>query len=791
MDGSLYSTSDSSTQSFVQINEEDVEPRPPLTESQVIKCEIHDIRGEWPIKTESEFNTHLYDAGRVATIGIFGPHQSGKTTLVNSLSKRTISSTNVSASTIINEKLQRTVFVEAWQGYCRVSHNNASPSYATFFLDTPGHPQQLHESIYIWNRLKTAILVINISAGLQYDHIMYLNALEERLLALRKSSYKKLQFTCILAFSNIDKFCYEEVSRVRRRNTSQCCLIQYISLRIHLQIESIKASICKERPWLKTFLSHQTLLCYYNCMKKYCLTSNHIAFNSTVDSFTIFESIVTSLLNGTNFIPDESILCMLEHVNDQSPITVNSDTIKTLYVCCCPYKVYPSWSAYIFYTPSPLASTEIDWKHLLGRDFLGPLIEESDRSLKKLSIVPADTVFIMLIQLQSNDRLISCFVKNTQNNMFYPYTTHIQLPIALVSDTLQFSTYLPGFRLQPTSRPDIFEIRSRGEYTVNLFLSIFQLIVQKFLINKVPKQGQSTIKTLPLLPVLKKYLSHASQSPSQLKVYLDKSHSIISFTISILLREAPPPQTWGYKLGLQKRTELLSTMDPTVSVYHQIATLYATSSYTITDGTIHCEIVDANEGIVLLTSQLSHTGTLVDALKEAVRREEESSLICFHNLQIIVLDCKFYQKAQSIGLHTNTLLANAIASSKLHYMDAILYVQIFITIRLYHTKKEQSFLNDALEKLRCLLCSRRCTFATDPWIHMGHPIPSLATIFCYIPAGSALGLEMAIEHVIRCTSVNIYHDGQVYFTRAVNAMLDKDDLKGTVDAMKSRFSIFN
>lgn len=791
MTDSSYNTSDSSASSFVQINEEDVDLRPPAPESQAIKCEKHDAGEEWAIKAESEFNTQLYYAGRVATIGILGPHQSGKTSLINHLSRRAISFSHASASAAINRGLRRTVFIEAWRSYCKVSRNNASPSYVTFFIDTPGHPQQLPESISVCCRLKTIILMVNMCAGLQFDHTMYLNALEERLLTLHKQPHSPLQLTCILAFSNVDKFCYEVVSRVHRKNISQCCLVQYIALHLHLQIEFIKTSICRECPWLKDLLSHQILLCYYNCMKQYCLTSNQATDNSMTYSFTTLECIVDSLLNGTELIPESPAIYNPNYTVDQSPVTINSDTIKSLFICCCPYKLYAPWSAYIFYTPSILVSSEEGWRQLLGDNALGPLIEESDGSLRKLSAIPADTVFIILTPSQSGDDSISWLEEFNQSHTFYPYITHIQLPIKLAADALQLSIYFPGLSFQKTKRTDVLEVRARGEYIINLFLSIFHLVVQKFLANKLPQQGESAIKTLPLLPVLKKCISHAAQSPTQLKIYLDESRGLINLTISIVLRESPPPPAWGYKIGTQRRSDLLSTLDPTVSVYNQIATLYANRSYTFVDGTIQCDIVNASEGEIILTSQLTHLSTLIDALKEAIRKEEESSLIPFHNLQIIVLNCKCYQKAQHIHLHASTLFSNAIASSKLYYMEPILYAQMFITTGIYRTKKEQGFLSDALDKLKCLLCSRRCTFVTDPWIQRDYPIPTLSTIFFYIPAGSALGLEIAIEHIIRCTSVNIYHDEQIYFTRTVNTNLDPADLKGTVDAMKSRFSVFN
>ncbi|EFO65591.1 Hypothetical protein GLP15_1691 [Giardia lamblia P15] len=792
MISSSYSTLESTSDSFVQINEEDVVLDLPTVDLQVSKYEPHSTRGEWNIRPESELNLQLYAAGRTATIGIFGPNQSGKTTLVTYLSQRTTSSISASASKALNHGLKRTVFVEAWRGYCKVSRNNASPTYAIFFIDTPGHPQQLPESVSICSRLRTIILLVNLCAGLQSDHNIYLTALEERSTIAHDSSYNWSLPTCIMAFSNVDKFCYAELSQVRKKGANQCCLVQYVALRLRLQIEVLEATLCREYPWLKDSLAHQILLCYYNCLKTYCLVSVQRLSSDKLDTLVVFESIVSSLLNGTEFTPEDLMICMPKCIPDKLPIAITSEHLRRSFLCCCPYKLCTFWSAYIFYTPSELSYNESQWRELLGVDALGPLIEDSDGSLKRLSTISTDTIFMILISPQDRDDSVVLPINSlNQKSIFYPYVTHTRVSISLTSDALQLSTYFSGLSLQPTHKPNVLEIRTRGEYTLNLFLSILYLVAQKSLTQKPLRQEESVIQTLPLLPVLSKRISHTSQKPTQLKVYLDESRGMINFTISVLLRESPPPKIWGYVTGLQKRNELLATLDPHTSVYDQIATLYANNFYSIIDGTMHYNTVNVSEGSIVLSSRLTHSSTLVEALKEAISREAESSLIPFYNLQIVVLDYKCYQKTHYIHLHASTLLTNAIGSSKLQYVEPLLYTQMFVSKGLYRTKKEQSFLNNALEKLKCLLCSRRCIFKTDPWIQMACPISSFAAIFFYIPAGSALGLELAIERILRCTSVNVYHSKQIYFVRTVDAILDPDDLKGTIDAMKSRSNAFN
>ena len=790
MTDSCYSTSDSSSHSFLQINEEDADFNPPIAEPRVPQHEVHSTETEWIIKAESEFSKQLYAASRTATIGVLGPNQSGKTTLVNYLSKKGDPSTNASASSSVNRGLRRTVFTEAWRSYCKVSRNNASPSYATFFLDTPGHPQQLPDSISICSQLNTVILVVSMCAGLQFDHTMYMDALGERLVLARNCSYTWSPPTCILAFSNIDKFCYEEVNRLRKKSVYQCCLVQYVALRLRLQIEHIEAVLCRDHPWFRSSLSPQVLLCYYNCTKAYCLVSVLKSSQGITRSFAALETIVDSLLSGNGPIPETPILYIPKHIPNQAPLAINPRSLRSLFLCCCPYKFHRPWIAYIFYTQSALTGNEGQWRQLFGADALGPLIEESDGSLVRLSTILADTMFVVLLSAQHRDNSVA-WIKHFNQDHFLPYITHIQLPSPLVLDALQLSTCISGLDLQVTRRPEVLEVRTRGEYTLNLFLSIFHFIAQKLLIQKVQKQAESVVKALPLLPILKKCISHASQKPTQLKVYLDEFRGIINFSISILLRESPPPQVWGYRIGPQKRSELLATLDPRVSVFDQVATLYANSTYSIIDGTMKYDTVSVGEETIVLSSQLSHSSTLIEALKEAIYKEAENSCVAFHNLQLIILDCKCYQKTHCIHLHANTLFTNAIENSRLSYIEPLLYAQVFITTGLYHTKKEQSFLSGALEKLKCLLCSRRCMFMTDPWIQMTCPISSLAVTSFYIPAGSALGLEMAIEHILRCTSVNIYHKEQVYFTQVASTILDPADLKGTVDAMKSRSSTFS
>lgn len=790
MTDSSYSTLESTSDSFVQINEEDVALDLPAADLQVSRYELHSAREEWTIGADSELNLQLYAAGRTATIGILGPNQSGKTTLASYLSQRIASSVNASMSKTVNQGLKRTVFVEAWRSYCKVSRNNASPTYIVFFLDTPGHPQQLPESISICSRLRTVILLVNLCAGLQPDHNMYLSALEDRLTTVHDSFHTWSSPTCILAFSNIDKFCYAEVTRIRKKGANQCCLIQYVALHLRLQIEALEDALCRDYPWLKDSMGHQTLLCYYNCLKAYCLASVQRSPNDRPDSPATFERIVNSLLNGTEFTPRDLIACIPKYMSAKLPITATSENLRHLFLCCCPYKLCAPWSAYIFYAPSALVGSESQWSELLGVGALGPLIEESDGSLKRLSIIPADTIFMILISPQHRGDTVDWIKSLKQKSTFYPYVTHSQVPAPLVPDALQLSTYFSGLSLQPTHQANVLEVRTRGEYTLNLFLSILYLVAQNFLAQKLLKQEESTIQTLPLLPVLSKRVSHTSQNPTQLKVYLDELRGILSFTISVILRESPPPKVWGYVTGPQKRNELLATLDPQTSVYDQIATLYANDFYSIVDGTMRCDIVNSGEGSIALSSQLTHPSTLVEALKEAISKEAENSSISFYNLQIVVLDYKCYQKSHYLRFHANTLLTNAIGSSKLHYMEPLLYTQVFISTGLYHTKKEQSFLSSALEKLKDLLCSRRCIFKTDPWIQMACPIFSLAVAVFYIPAGSALGLESAIEQILRCTSVNAYHSKQIYFVQTVDAALDPRDLKGTVDAMKSRSDAF-
>lgn len=132
MTDSSYSTLESTSDSFVQINEEDVALDLPAADLQVSRYELHSAREEWTIGADSEFNLQLYAAGRTATIGILGPNQSGKTTLASYLSQRIASSVNASMSKTVNQGLKRTVFVEAWRSYCKVSRNNASPTYIVF-----------------------------------------------------------------------------------------------------------------------------------------------------------------------------------------------------------------------------------------------------------------------------------------------------------------------------------------------------------------------------------------------------------------------------------------------------------------------------------------------------------------------------------------------------------------------------------------------------------------------------------------------------------------------------------